>query len=233
MKMKILTCFVFGIFISVSSVGQGFDTGGVYDTLGFEARTELSKEAIIDLKNGVLVMRLKTGNNKLKAMSRVANSSEVDADDRKIFEERIANLKKEIQLENERLIQALKEEYKFTEVLFIADTSAHLLKEKKQSGYFLNEQLNIDPSISLNNQKFFVAYYGAVVSATKNGVDGLVVLDDNLNQLVDPFPHFTGLTTTRKWIERFFNKKEESELFRMMMHRFNNRLEEYYKRHIE
>ena len=231
-KMKALTKLILLIFfMPIMGISQGFDSGEIYDTMGNKARAEMSKQAIYDLKNGVLVVRLKSGGNKLKALERVANSPSVSKKDKEKFDEKIAAQKQDTRKENERLMVALKEKYSFSEVLYFADSAVHLLKEGVQSGYFLNENFEIDPAISLNGKTYLIAYYGATNSATKMGEEGLVILDSNFKELVAPFPHYTGITTTRKTLGKFFNKRDEVEYFIMMAERFNERVEELYDKH--
>ena len=217
------------LFVPILGFGQGYDSGGAYDTLSAEARIEITKQAIKDLKNGVLVVRLKTGNSQLKALERVANSPSVSEEEKEKFKIKIVSLKKEIQLENESLIQSMKENYFFSEVLYIADTTVYLLKENNQHGYFLNEKMEVDKSISLNDKSYLIAYYGATASSTKSGVEGIVVLGRDFKELADPFPHFTGITTARKELGKFFKKRTEMDYYKLMVQRFENRLNELYE----
>ena len=181
-KTLLLVLF-FPVFINA----QGYDSGGRYDALGWEARAEIGRQNIKDLKNGVLVVRLKSGSNKIKAYERIADSPEISLEKRKFFEKKMTEVKKEINLENENLIQAINEDYLFSDVLFLMDTCVFLLKEKKQSGYFLNESLEVDPVLSLNERPFLIAHYEASSLATNNGIEGLVVLGQNLKELVEAF----------------------------------------------
>ena len=214
-------------FLPVLGFGQGDPPGVIYDTLGTEARTDMAKKAIKDLKNGVLVVRLKSGNSQMKAMERVANSPNVAAKDKERFELKMAALRKSIQAENERLIKSLQAHYLFSEVLYIMDTSIYLLKENIQNGYFLNEQMEVDTSISLRYRNYLVAYYGAPLSSQKNGMEGIVVLDRDLIEMTDPFPFFTGISTSRKELGKFFRKKNELDYVMLTIERFNSKLEEF------
>lgn len=217
--------FLFPMFLNA----QGFDSGDeAYDKLGWEVRSEMGRQKIKDLREGMLVVRLKTGGNKIKAYERVVNSPSVSPEKRKLFEKRMAEAKKEIRSENNDLITAFDEDYSFSDVLFVADTAVHFLKEKKQSGYFLNKNMEVDPSLSLNEKPFLIAYYGASSLATSNGVEGIVIMGADFQELVDPFPHFTGLTTTRKAIGKWFNKKENIYYCKLMVQRLNEKMEEFY-----
>ncbi len=209
------------------SLGQGFDSGEASDTLRREFPRDKSKRIIKDLKSGVLVIRLKTGNNKLKALERVANSPSVSNEDKEKFQMRIVETKKETKLENKHLMQAFKEDYFFSDVLYLFDTSIYLLKEKIQSGYFLNEDMEIDPNIYLGNTPFLIAFYGSS-SIASHGLEGLVVMDENFQELNYPFPHFTGVRAIRKLLGKFFEKRDDLYYFKMMIQRFNRQLERGY-----
>ena len=203
------------------------ESGEVSDTLKREFPRDKGKRLIKELKSGVLVVRLKTGNNKLKALERVANSPSVSNEDKGKFQMRIAEAKKETKLENEHLIQAFKEDYFFSEILYFFDTSVYLLKEKVQSGYFLNEDMEIDPNIHLGDTPFLIAFYGSS-SIAANGLEGLVVMDENFQELGYPFPHFTGVRTIKKVLGKFFEKRDDLYYFKMMVQRFNRQLERGY-----
>ncbi len=226
MKISIKSLF-FILAIPATLFGQGYDTGQVYDTLSYELRAEISQQAINDLKNGVLVVRLKTGNNKLRALQRVALSPDISPKEKEKFESKIAKHQEEIQEENDNLIESLRAHYTFSPILYLADTSIHLLKDGQQSGFFLNEKMETDPSLSLNERPYLVTYYGSTISPTKNGEEGLVILDQDLQELVEPFPYFTGLSTTRKLLLRFWDKQSEIEQFYLMAERFNKKLKEF------
>ena len=81
MKILIYLFFAF-LLMPVWLEAQGFDMGADFDTLGRNARFEMGINAMDDLKNGVLIVRLKTGNNKLKAMEKVVNSKSVSRSER-------------------------------------------------------------------------------------------------------------------------------------------------------
>ena len=226
--MKILShllLFVVLLFFSDAIRAQQ-DAAGFHKARGPKEHAEA---AIADLKNGVLVIRLKTGNAQLQALRRVADSPHVSEKIRKKFEKKIVEKTRKIKEENEWLRESLKEEYDFSEILYIADTSAHLLKEGISSGYFLNENNRPDTSLSLHGRPYLVAFYGDSASPAKNGVEGLVVLDKNFKELSEPFPHFIGVSTTRKLFGRFFNKKADIEFFKLMARRFNEKLKKYWE----
>ncbi len=223
--------FIFSLvsFSTTHLLGQGYDTGANYDILGTLNRQTIAQQAIKDLKKGVLVVRLKTGNSKIKAMQQVVSSQNVAEYDREKFEKKIVDYQREVRLENERLIQALRDHYSFSETIYMLDTSAIQLKNGVQEGYFLNENMKLDPGISLDGKPYLVLYYGNPISSRKSGVDGLVMLDSNLKELVEPFPFFSGISTIKRALAKFFNKKEESEFYNEMVVKLQKRLEEYYE----
>ncbi|MEO1260130.1 MAG: hypothetical protein AAFZ15_15150 [Bacteroidota bacterium] len=223
MKILINLFFAF-LFIPVWLGAQGFDMGTDFDTLGKNTRYEIGVNALDDLKDGILIMRLKTGSSKLKAMEKVVNSKNVSPSEKKRFSQKINESKKEIENENNWLRESLDSNYSFSQILYMPDTAVHLLKAGKQSGYFYNEQMEIDPDISINNRSYLLAFYGRTSRATKTGEEGIVVLDRNFKELIDPFPHYTGLTTVRKTFDKIFNKKEEIYFYHMMALKFNERL---------
>lgn len=205
----------------------------VYDTLGSERRTTMAEQAIKDLKNGVLVVRLKTGDKKLEALRRVAKSPNVSNSDKARFQQKVKDHQEKVRLENEWLVSSLKKNYSFSEMLFMLDTSAHELKMGKQNGVFLDENLQPNPNISLSNKPYLVLYHGQTISRVKSSSEGLVILDAGLQELVDPFPFFIGITTIKRALGKFFNKKGEDEFFDEMVEKLQKRLDDYHEEVIE
>lgn len=232
-KYKMSICLVGLVLCSmIPSIvwSQGYDTSSTYDTLGWDARSALSREAVKKLKDGVLIVRLKTGNSKMKAFQRLAESETISSEKRAVFQSKMDELAKEVQQQNEWLVEAMNKHYTFSEVLYIADTMVHHLKgESIPAGIFMNGQLEVNPNLSLQERAYLITFFGATKSTTKSGLGGMVVIDEAFKELVDPFPHFTGLTTARKSIGKFFNKKDDLYFLEILIQRFNRRITDYYE----
>ncbi|HFA50126.1 MAG TPA: hypothetical protein ENJ95_14040 [Bacteroidetes bacterium] len=228
--MKILS-IIFSLFIlgQAAVTAQGYDANTNYDTIDAEKRKEISQLAIRALKDGVLIVRLKTGSKQVAALQKLANGKNVSADERERFEKKAAKWQVEKRLKNQWLMEAFRKKYSFSDVLYMPDTSTQQLKNGVQSGYFLNAEMEVDPSISLDGRPYLVAYYGSSFSSQKTGAEGIVVLDNNLKELPAPFPHFVGMATIKKVFKRLFNKVEEGELYVELLEKFNKKVKGFYK----
>lgn len=222
--MKTFTCLFLSVLFFQTSLAQGYDIGTNYDTLGFEQRKEWGKQAITDLKDGVLVVRLQTGSSKIAALDRLIGSSSLTDAERQRFEGQKKNHLEDLRKQNEMLVTAFQAKYNFSQLLFVPDTSVQHLKNGERSSLFYGGNLEIDPSISLDGDNFFVVYHGLSSSSRTSGVQGIVVQNNELVELVEPFPFFTGMTTVKKKLASFFRKVDEQELFFRLVEKFNGRL---------
>ena len=211
-------------------VGQIILTAQKNESLSYKERTDLSKKSIKELREGVLIVRLKTGKNQINALNRMINSKSLAPDVKKVYKERKENMLVANREHNLAIISAFNEKYKFSDVLFMPDTCVHLLNAGQKSGYFLNKELIFDDTISLGNKNYFIAFHGTPNTTTKSGVEGLVILDKNMNELADPFPFFTGRTTIRKTFSNFLNKTDNKDHYAPTVEKMNKRLHVFYRK---
>lgn len=155
----------------------------------------VAERQVMLLKNGTLVVRLKTNDKSIEAY-------------RKAGKEKLAKkMELDNRLMNLYLMQSFLYNFDFCKLIFIkAKDTRKLLNH--EPGIFLNEELNSDPSITFKGDSFFVAEYGATVSNMKNNSynynegtiqesqnpasnSALVIMDTSLRQLQDPFPYYS------------------------------------------
>jgi hypothetical protein len=187
-----------------------------------------ASEQIKDLKNGVLLVRLKTRNSTIKALK--DHGREEDA----------KKVEAEIKEDNLTLFSAFKNNFTFCDVYFVASTYTDAIKEKRfNEVYFFDENMKIDKSIKPNLNNFLVAEYGPVESDTTSyhqgsyanraedgverresysergsfGYEALIIRDDEFVQLSDPFPYsvrtWDGLVKPDKVVKKMNNKLME------------------------
>jgi hypothetical protein len=208
-----------------------------------------SKEQILQLRNGVLLVRLKTSENKIKALQKVHRS------------ELAIEIGKQQKMENEKIVAAFRDEFDFCQVEFFYSNNSKKILAKEYGPIFLDDQLNIDPSIKFDTTKpVFIAEFGRIEQDTtkyfshfsneedtvgvrrrvKNYYGGpnlrvcaLIILDDNFVQLHRPFPFYS-----RRFIVKQShnpNQPDESFLpirltFDKVVERMNKKLTKYYKK---
>ncbi len=182
---------------------------------------------IKELKEGVLVVRLQSGNNKITELKRLIDSPDTSAKTKKRLEKELHQTVSDRKMLNTQQFYAFQNAYKFSKVLFMFDTASKQLKEGKQSGIFLNEQLEIDETISLNNQAFYVAS----VASLESGTDGMVLMDKTFTPLKPPFPYYVKLRSVGQVIAAVFTPRTANEVnFLRVCRKLDRRLNKYYDR---
>ncbi|MFK8100930.1 MAG: hypothetical protein AB8G15_00330 [Saprospiraceae bacterium] len=195
---------------------------------------ERSANNIQKLKDGVLVIRLTSKNNKIKELNRLLAHPEVTPKTKEGLQKKLHETVSEIKGFNTKVYYSFSEIYNFSEVLFMYDTASVSLKKKLQKGYFLDKNLNVDPSISLNNRNFCVLRYGSTDPKATSGVEAFVFMDDQLQDLTKPFPYYMKL---RSWGQRFLSMFTSRSINQInivnRVTKINQRLEKYYAKMIE
>lgn len=170
-------------------------------------RKRIAARQIRDLRDGALLVRLKTSMPTVNAMRS------------KGWENEAKQVEKQQRLENIALIQAFHRFYSFSEVRFFMSYNSKKILEREFEGVFVNDSLEEDSSIILRNQKnIFIAEYADLEPDTavffshyewvqtadfsmvqvprfyNSGVNSfmaLVIRDDNFEQLHKPFPYYS------------------------------------------
>jgi len=144
-----------------------------------------AKNQIEELKNGALVIRLKTNKNIIEKLISQGNYTQAE------------EIRQKQYLENKEIIQAFKANFKFCPILFIFNTQTDHFLQGAFEGIFLNDSLKEDSSIVFNYPTYFIAEFGTLEPEGDEGpissgisVDALLIKDRNLIQLNRPFPFY-------------------------------------------
>jgi hypothetical protein len=125
------------------------------------------------LKNGTLLVRLKSGEMQAKALENGGDKTAADAYRKKQADENLA------------IIKAFRAKYTFSPVLFFFSSSSEQVRQKNFHNCFLNDQLLPDSTITGPANRFLVAEMGF---STQQHFEGIILMDDQLVQLSPPFP---------------------------------------------
>ncbi len=155
----------------------------------------IATQQIKDLKNGALVVRLKTNDRSIEAYRK---SGRAELADKLVEENRI---------QNQKLADAFRSFFDYCKVYFIYAKSTNALL-KSEPGIFLNDTLAVDSSIRLSEKYFFIAEYGTITSnaltdeyhykgvyhtepsASASSTSVIFISDTSLSQLREPFPFY-------------------------------------------
>ncbi|MGB1205733.1 MAG: hypothetical protein ACPG5B_08815 [Chitinophagales bacterium] len=204
-----LLCF----FFSKNNFAQEKETTSIFPsnyngTMPENYRQMRREEAITNinnLKEGALLVRLKTRSKSLKAYEKAGASYLVK------------KIKKERDAENQKIVNLFNEYFDFCPIYFFYTDDTERLLSGEHKGIFLDDKLKKDKAIVLDKDFFLIAEFGvlleekiwadsAVLAANQNKMyqhqalnKVIVIKDKNLEQLKRPFPLYVRASTTRFW----------------------------------
>ncbi|MCB0560657.1 MAG: hypothetical protein KDD09_16995 [Phaeodactylibacter sp.] len=181
--------FCFNLFLLWAGPATGQET-----PLPRQERTEIAQESIKALYGGTLIVRLPSFQTKIDGMKGVLSSSGPDSPNRARIEKMLKETLDNRQEFNQNMIAAFQEEYHFSEVYFMLDTATAALKSGQLQGIFLNSSLEIDPNIHLDGPPpYFVLRFGSTSDMSTDGVEAMVIMDGQFQDLDKPFPYYQRL----------------------------------------
>ncbi len=168
-------------------------------------RKEMAKTDISRLKEGALLVRLKTSETKINALRKAGRENKA--------------LKAEAwqRTQNEKIVKAFTEQYTFSPVYFFYSNFSNQVREGDFAGIFLNEKLEIDSTIELKEKTVFTVEYTAIKQDTfvqlshyeleqignfrskwvpryygqsNLGFKAFVLKNQNFEQMAEPFPYY-------------------------------------------
>ncbi len=198
-KVQIYWCF-FALLLCLS-----FKTNA--QELSRIERRAIAAQAITDLKDGVLVLRLKSKKNKITKIEELMASPRVSENEKNKLRRELERTIDERNRDNLSLTFAFDKNYKFSDIYYIYDTASVSLKNGQRSGIFLNKNLELDASISIPEGKFFVIRTGTTDNSVTTGVEALVIMDQNFKDLTRPFPYYVRVNSIGRLFTRIFNHR--------------------------
>ena len=203
MTQKVLkTCilfFLFSILLNLPAIAQQSER---------KQATLIANKAIKDLKDGALVVRLKSKSNKISKLEELIASPDVKESSKNKLRKELKTTIEERNKYNVELVKAMSELYTFSKVYYMYDTHSKALKNGTRSGIFLNENLEEDPKITLRGEHFFVLKTGTTDSESTTGLEALIIMDNQLVDLKRPFPYYVRINSIGRLFVRIFNPKK-------------------------
>jgi len=195
-----------------------------------QEKWERAETAITNLKEGVLLIRLSSERRKLEELDRRIANDKLDAKSR----ERLKRLKKEViedrDKTNQEFVTAFSNEYDFSELFFFYDTASVSLKRGVQEGIFLDKDMNLAPSISLEGRPFLVLRSGSLKENT-SGLEALVIMDQEFEDLARPFPYYVRMRGIGHLLAKLLNPGKVSRRSgQKLAEKLNERLWEFHER---
>lgn len=199
-----------------------------YDTLGYQTRVEQAAAAIQALKNGVLVMRLRSDHRKIEVLERQLATPNLKEKYRTRLQHLLEDTRRDVAIENQHLLAAFREHFDFTEVLFMYDTAIYSLNRGVHKGIFLNDSLLPDSTISLAGRPYRLARFGSL--SGMNHRKSLIGMDLNFKDLPAPFPT-SGNVSVWEGIALIFKKNDTwKSNYHFHVSRFNKQLHKFFEK---
>lgn len=152
----------------------------------------LGKESIKQLSKGTLIVRLSKFELDVESIKAYKGEQGAFQEQKRIFEA------------NKNLIQEFKKDYSFSDIVFAYDTKLHEYLQDSTLRIFLNEDLEVNTSISIKN--------GPIYILSSNGNKYYKIYDQSWNLLEKPTPQF---------INRHFDR-EYKFLIAIVVQKINN-----------
>ncbi len=175
---------------------------------GKEQANLIASKQIKELKNGVLLVRLMTSENKINLLLKNGKNKAAN---------KLKNDQYEINLE---IAQALIKNYNFSDIYFFYSSDSQKVKDGNLKGIIKDDSLkNIE--VDLTNRNIFVLNSTDVfLESTQSSVIGFSILNAGMEQLKKPFPYYV-----RKREGSLLFKRTYSEMAEVL----NARLFDFYK----
>lgn len=199
-----------------------------FDTIGYKSRTAQAVAAIQDLKTGVLVVRLSSNQRKIEALRGQLATPNLSEKSRERLQLLLDGTLQETAAENSGLVAAFREEFDFSEVMFMYDTATYLLKKGIKQGYFLSDSLQADPALSLSGKTFRLAYFGSKSGMSKR--KSIIGVDRNFQDIPAPFPTSGNVSFWEGFILIFKKDTNWKSDYHFHVSRFNDQLHKFYER---
>ncbi|MFT7086485.1 MAG: hypothetical protein ACJAV5_002213 [Vicingaceae bacterium] len=169
-------------------------------------RKEMAKKDIVLLKEGALLVRLKTSENTIVALRKAGREKQALKDEKWQL------------TQNQKRVKAFKTYFDFAPVYFFYSDKSDKVRKGDFEGIFLNEKLELDSTIVLSKQNIYTAEYTAIKQDTfiqlshyeleqigdfqslwvpryygqpNFGFSAFVIKNQNFEQMVEPFPYYS------------------------------------------
>jgi len=183
---KIFLASLFSLFIFCPIYAQ---QKSPLESMAFSERQDIAHEAIRDIYDGVLIVRLSSNAKKTAILEKQIADPFSSNEQRVLYKKMLKKSNEETRENNELLMDSFSDNYDFSEVFFVYDTSLHYLTEGHQKGIFLSQELKIDSTINLAKRPYRMARYGSPLASGMKEMLGIVVMNKNYEDLPSPFPY--------------------------------------------
>lgn len=179
-------------------------------------KKEFAFESIKELKEGAMVVRLKTHQRKIEIIERNLRSPKLTKAQRKREEAILAGTLKNRDEFNEAISTIFRDSFSFCPVYIMYDTCSKALNSGVKEGLFLGRDGKLDPSIKIETDNVFIVNY------KKRGAEfpfDVLRVRKVEEKLEEPFPYYVALRES--WINQI-NTPRASRAVRQLDRKFRS-----------
>jgi hypothetical protein len=179
-------------------------------------KKEYAFSSIKELKEGAMVVRLKTNHRKIEIIERNLRSQKLTKAQRKRQEAILAGTIKSRDEFNEAIRTMFVDSFTFCPVYVMYDTCSSALTKGVREGLFLGKKNEVDPSIKIKEANIFIVNY------KKSGAEfpfDVLRVRKLKEKLEDPFPYYVALRAS--WVNQV-NSPRASKAVRQLDRKFYN-----------
>lgn len=153
----------------------------------YHMRRATAGEQIEQLKDGVLLVRLRTLEGKATALREIGQNEEA------------LKVEKEQELQNKYIIRGFSQLFDFCPVYFFYSTHAKQIKAQDFAGVIFDADGNTVSPELLSGKPFFIAHYGEYdepgVNSVNTELKGVIIRDRDFVQIAPPFPSSASINS--------------------------------------
>lgn len=133
---------------------------------------------------------LRTSHTKLRAMREARESPTASSAQRERLDTLIARTEREVEQHQRNMVKAFSEAYDFSEVRFAYDFHYRRIQDGDFEGILLDTTRQPDPALQIQKQPVYVLRFGNTQPSGSSGIEGMIIMDNNMMDLEPPFPHY-------------------------------------------
>lgn len=186
-------------------------------------KKEFAFQSIKELKEGAMVVRLKTNHRKLEIIERNLRNPNLTKAQRKRQEAILEGTLKVRDEFNETIARIFLDSFTFCPVYLMYDTCSNALNSGVREGLFLGENKQIDPAIKINEAHVFIVNYKERGAEFPFDILRVRKLEEKLE---DPFPYYVALRAS--WVNQINTPRASRSVEQL-----NRKFYSFYRRALE
>jgi len=150
-----------------------------------------ARKHIKELKDGVLIFRLKTNDKAVKKLERILyNPKTSETSKKRIRNRTLPDLQASADKQNDKLKRAFAEGYDFSAIYFMPDTCTNSLQNSYPLTCLTDAEGNAVSADVVKNKTIFIVDFSELENDKTSRIKGLIISDENSERLLPPFPYF-------------------------------------------